>query len=802
MTTAQLEPTAEPWRQNLGRTPDAQLAGERGDWWWTGLPPAACPGWDAAAGCLRSLPQLDLARATRESVLAYFDNGWTLTELLFASLAREESFYRPPAHRLRHPMVFYMGHPASLFVNKLRVAGFRDGPVDATLERLFETGVDEMSWDHMAKNDEAWPSVEEAVAYRRAVYAVVRDVITSHPAFKPGATQGDGSLLWALAMGCEHERIHLETSSVLIRELPLGLVQRPAGWVPVHPSVPEASPPAPAAGIDHPENPLRQLGPDTVRLGKPADFPSYGWDNEYGADVRVVEAFEATTHLVSNGEFHGFVAAGGYREPRWWTEGGWAWRAFRNIKWPTWWVPDGPAGSHRFRLRLPFEEVPMPWAWPVEVNAHEARAFAAWRSEHEGRGLRLPTEAEHLAMRPPADRAASPERPELDPVMRAGGEAMAAAGRNANLAWGSPWPVAAGLRTEEGVVGPVGNVWTWCEDDFHPLPSGRPDPLYDDFSAPCYDGEHTMILGGSFLSTGDEASVWARFHFRPHFHQFAGIRLVAAPRCDAIRVTRRGAAQRAATRPAGGDVYETRRLVDEYMLMHHGAPEDVMPWSFGPQDGLDFAGRCGRLVLEACTAHGVRPGRALDLGCAVGGASFVLATAFQEVVGADWSQAFVDAAEALRVDGEAHYFLRREGDLGEARVVRLPADLDRSRLRFERADAHQPPAGWGRFDAVLIANLVDRLHDPRACLRALEGLVAPGGLLVVTTPYTWLPDFTPRDAWLGARGEGDVSGEEGLALALAPTFELLETHDLPFVIREHVRKFQWSVARATVWRRR
>ena len=52
--------------------------------------------------------------------------------------------------------------------------------------------------------------------------------------------------------------------------------------------------------------------------------------------------------------------------------------------------------------------------------------------------------------------------------------------------------------------------------------------LYDDFSTPCYDGEHSLIMGGSFMSTGDEASVFARFHFRPHFFQHAGFRIVSS----------------------------------------------------------------------------------------------------------------------------------------------------------------------------------------------------------------------------------------------------------------------------------
>jgi hypothetical protein len=33
-------------------------------------------------------------------------------------------------------------------------------------------------------------------------------------------------------------------------------------------------------------------------------------------------------------------------------------------------------------------------------------------------------------------------------------------------------------------------------------------------------------------------------------------------------------------------------------------------------------------------------------------------------------------------------------------------------------------------------------------------------------------------------------------------FTLHERKDLPFLIREHARKFQWSVAEATIWIRK
>ena len=37
---------------------------------------------------------------------------------------------------------------------------------------------------------------------------------------------------------------------------------------------------------------------------------------------------------------------------------------------------------------------------------------------------------------------------------------------------------------------------------------------------------------------------------------------------------------------------------------------------------------------------------------------------------------------------------------------------------------------------------------------------------------------------------------------LAPKFLFRGTKDLPFLIREHARKFQWSVSQASLWRRR
>jgi len=79
-------------------------------------------------------------------------------------------------------------------------------------------------------------------------------------------------------------------------------------------------------------------------------------------------------------------------------------------------------------------------------------------------------------------------------------------------------------------------------------------------------------------------------------------------------------------------------------------------------------------------------------------------------------------------------------------------------------------------------------------------LVVPGGQLVITTPYTWLEEFTPRKNWLGATPHtGDPL--DALRLELKDSFTLTKVQDLPFLLREHARKFQWCIAQATTWQR-
>jgi len=246
-----------------------------------------------------------------------------------------------------------------------------------------------------------------------------------------------------------------------------------------------------------------------------------------------------------------------------------------------------------------------------------------------------------------------------------------------------------------------------------------------------------------------------------------------------------------------GNIYETDRLVAEYLLFHYGTPEDVMPWDFGPREAVDFARRCGQELFDRDTLPA--QARGLDIGCAVGRSSLEMAAYCAEVVGIDFSHAFAEAATQVAAQGEARFAIKEVGDI--MREVTVPVPPPAGKVHFAQGDAMNLRADLGSFDCVLAANLLCRLTEPRQFLDRLPELVKPGGQLAITTPNTWLEEFTAKEYWLGAT---PATGEplEAIRAALEPAFELVETRDMPFLIREHRRKYQWSVAQASRWVRR
>jgi putative 4-mercaptohistidine N1-methyltranferase len=126
------------------------------------------------------------------------------------------------------------------------------------------------------------------------------------------------------------------------------------------------------------------------------------------------------------------------------------------------------------------------------------------------------------------------------------------------------------------------------------------------------------------------------------------------------------------------------------------------------------------------------------------------------------------------------------------------------RVSFVQGDACNLKPQAELYDLVLAANLIDRLHEPARFLKDIAPMIRSGGLLMLSSPYTWLEEFTPKENWLGGfRENGEpVTTYQALRRLLANDFEeVQQPQDVPFVIRETARKYQHTVAQLTLWRK-
>ena len=680
----------------------------------------------------------------RTEILTYFHATFDIDEKLYETLEYDDTFYLRP-DRLRHPLIFYFGHTATFFINKLSIARIIDKRINPLFESMFAVGVDEMSWDDLNEAHYDWPNHKQVKDYRDKVRELVDGLIRRLPLKLPIIWEDP---FWVIMMGIEHERIHLETSSVLIRQLPLDQVVQLPFWD----ICTEAGEPAP--------NELLPVTGGKVTLGKAKDHPLYGWDNEYGKHEADVDSFRAAKYLVSNREFMAFVEAGCYRDRQWWSEEGWNWREFKQADFPLFWIK----GDDGWKLRTMASEIDLPWNWPVEVNYLEAKAFCTWKSALTGKPIRLPSEDEWRRL---SDICNFPDQPYWD---KAPG--------NINLEyWSSSCPIDK-FKTGD-FFDVLGNVWQWTETPIYPFHGFEIHPWYDDFSTPTFDTRHNLIKGGSWISTGNEATRDSRYAFRRHFFQHAGFRYIES----------------SAEAPIHYDLYESDALAAQYCDAHYG------PEHFGE---ANFPVACAKICLELMS--GRRKGHALDLGCAVGRSAFELAKGnFEMVTGLDFSTRFFRLAARMQEDGYLRYALAEEGEIVSFREITLAdlgLDTAREKVQFFQADACNLPEKFTGYDLVLAANLIDRLYSPRRFLSSIHERMNSGGLLVITSPYTWLEEYTKKEEWLGGYREAGepIWSLEGLKETLAPHFRIVgNPRDVPLVIRETRRKFQHSVAEMTVW---
>ena len=108
----------------------------------------------------------------------------------------------------------------------------------------------------------------------------------------------------------------------------------------------------------------------------------------------------------------------------------------------------------------------------------------------------------------------------------------------------------------------------------------------------------------------------------------------------------------------------------------------------------NFPLACAETCLEIAKKYNVS-GRALDLGCALGRTAIELAEHFNEVIGSDLSNAFINASNDALNDSYPHH---------------------KEKVKFLVGDACNLDKSLGKFNLIFGGNLIDRLYDPKAFL--------------------------------------------------------------------------------------
>ena len=682
----------------------------------------------------------------RQEILEYFHNTYDLYEKMF-DILKEDSVFYMKSEPTRHPMIFYFGHTATFFINKLINMKIIDKRINPDFESIFAVGVDEMQWDDMDESRYKWPKVDEVRVYRDEVRELIDNLIKNMEFSLPITWDSD---MWIILMGIEHERIHIETSSVLHRQMPLEFVKEVDGFN-ICRDCKEVV-----------ENSLVEIPQTSVSLGKDADDKYYGWDNEYGIYNEDVKYFKTSKYLVSNAEYMEFVENGGYEKEKYWCDEGKEFLKSSDAKHPPFWIKE----EDGYSFRTLSKKIDMPLSWPVEVNNLEAMAFCRYKSQKDGVDYTLPSETEYEAIC--SYTGVDKMQSELE--------------ANHNLSILSSVSVSINefkSKDSNSIYDVVGNVWQWSRTPIRPFEGFRVHRAYDDFTTPTYDEKHALTLGSSWASSGNLIMKYSRYAFRRHFYQHAGFRYV----------------QTSTQADAQGNIYESDELVSQYCEFQYAENRFCVE---------NFAVSCSKIASRFAT----NTYRALDLGCATGRATFELAKHFDEVEGIDFSVRFIAVGTKLKTDATIGWKSKSEGELYENKKVSLEElgykGLE-EKVSFWQGDACNLKPNFKAYDFVLATNLIDRLYNPKLFLDSVKSRINDDGILMITSPYTWQEESTKKEFWLG--GYKDDKGKEittldALKYELSDSFELIHTQDLEFVIKETSRKFQHSVAEVSVWRKK
>lgn len=304
---------------------------------------------------------------SREQMLRRFTDVRSFTMELVEPLETEDMVIQIAEHA--SPAKWHLAHSSwffeAFFLEKA-VEGYKT--MHPQYSYLFNSYYLQTSEPHCRnkRGNLSRPTVAEVTAYRAYVDEHMKDFLlnSSDEAFEEWKP--------VLEVGLNHEQQHQE---LIITDLKIMLSKNPLNPRYIPKSRPTSEPQA--------EMNWHSYSEGVYEAGHAGG--SFGYDNEFPRHKTYIHPFQLADRLVTNGEYLQFIESGGYKDPKYWLDEGYAQAVENSWDSPMYWRKEGDEW-HQFTLN---GLEPLDMNEPVtHVNYYEADAYARWA------GCRLPSEFE------------------------------------------------------------------------------------------------------------------------------------------------------------------------------------------------------------------------------------------------------------------------------------------------------------------------------------------------------------------------------------------------------------------------
>lgn len=178
-----------------------------------------------------------------------------------------------------------------------------------------------------------------------------------------------------------------------------------------------------------------------------------------------------------------------------------------------------------------------------------------------------------------------------------------------------------------------------------------------------------------------------------------------------------------------------------------------------------------------------RVAMAVELGCSVGRVLAELPA--ERAVGLDMHFGALRRARRL-LAGEPISYARR--DIGRHYAAATAAGTHAAHRTLVCGDALDPPLLPDVFDRVVALNLLDSVAQPRQLLSVIDGLCAPRGEIILSSPYAWQSSVMPEhERFGGADPAGALRALLTSSKGLRASYRIEDEAEISWTLRRDAR---------------